>query len=138
MLHTGMQRLRAELPVDVDVSEVYDVFLAVLERLPMSKTELAEGIGVSQPAVSRWASGDARPTLENMLRAVEVISGRISDLQTRTEHARAVLEAVSESVGLRERYSDQLDAEMMIEVAAAEDRLREALALGASPGGILP
>ncbi|MFQ5746793.1 MAG: hypothetical protein ACE5HF_06190, partial [Gemmatimonadota bacterium] len=97
-----------------------------------------EGIGVSQPAVSRWATGEGRPTLQNMLRAIEFISARIADLQTRNERARGVLEAVRDYVEVREKYRDELGAEMMIEVAGAEGRLREALALRASPGGILP
>ncbi|MEN0066271.1 MAG: helix-turn-helix domain-containing protein [Myxococcota bacterium] len=41
---------------------------------------LAERVGASRYAVSRWIAGDTRPRLPDFLRLVEALTGRLSDL----------------------------------------------------------
>lgn len=47
----------------------------------MSRTELAEEVGVAQVTVGRWAAGDARPSVEKMLAAVSAVEDRIAEIQ---------------------------------------------------------
>lgn len=90
---------------DADPDQVYRVFRDLLENQPMSHTELASKIGVTQPAVSRWATGAAMPSLEGMLKAVEVIAERTAEIQKRVDHTQELLLLLREAVELYGRQS---------------------------------
>lgn len=46
----------------------------------ISQIELAQEIGVTQGAVSHWESGDAKPTLENLIAIAKFFGCKIDDL----------------------------------------------------------
>jgi transcriptional regulator with XRE-family HTH domain len=78
--------------------EVYGVFRALLDNLPMSRTELARLLKVTQPAVSRWASGDARPSLQQMRAAIDAITARTMAIQNSLWRAGQVVSLVEDAV----------------------------------------
>lgn len=107
MTPINVPELVVMLPIDMDTGAIYDRFRSVLEVAPMSKTELAEEIGVSQATVSRWASGDARPSVEKMLTLVAAVEDRLDEIQRRAESARQVLEAVERVIEARKEYQEK-------------------------------
>ena len=46
----------------------------------VSQVELAQGIGVTQGAVSQWESGTAKPTLENLIAIAKFFNCKVDDL----------------------------------------------------------
>lgn len=46
----------------------------------ISQIELAQGIGVTQGAVSQWESGIAKPTLENLIAIARFFGCKLDDL----------------------------------------------------------
>ena len=46
----------------------------------VSQVELAQGIGVTQGAVSQWESGAAKPTLENLIAIAKFFGCKVDDL----------------------------------------------------------
>ena len=46
----------------------------------VSQCELAQGIGVTQGAVSRWETGEAKPSLENMIAIARYFNCKVDDL----------------------------------------------------------
>lgn len=46
----------------------------------VSQCELAQGIGVAQGAVSRWETGKAKPSLENMIAIARYFNCKVDDL----------------------------------------------------------
>ncbi len=65
-----------------------------LAELPMSHQELASQLRVAHSTVGRWARGQTRPSLEDMIAAIDVISERLRELQTRVNWTARVLQAV--------------------------------------------
>lgn len=120
----NMPRL-ALLPADVDTDAIYERFRAVLDVAPMSKTELAEEVGVSQATVSRWTAGDARPSIEKMLQAVAVVEDRLAEIQRRADEAREALEAAETALQARERYESDKSRENLEAMQDRADEVRE-------------
>jgi predicted transcriptional regulator len=81
---------------------VYDVFVDVLHHLPISSSELARRIGISQPAVSRWSSGSAHASLEQMEKTLDVVDDCISEMAERVNRAREVFALVDRAIVLSE------------------------------------
>lgn len=59
---------------------IYELFAELLHHLPISATELARKLDVSQPAISRWASGAAHPSLEQMELTVEILQDQLHEM----------------------------------------------------------
>ncbi|MCK5446608.1 MAG: helix-turn-helix transcriptional regulator [Gemmatimonadetes bacterium] len=81
---------------------VYDAFQEFLHNLPMSYTDLAACVGVSQPAVSRWATNVTHPSLEEMSEAVGVARSCIDEIQQTVDRITEVLRLVEEAMRLYE------------------------------------
>jgi transcriptional regulator with XRE-family HTH domain len=81
-------------------ARVYQAFQRFLRNLPVSYTNLASEIGVSQPAVSRWASDVTRPSLEEMSAAVDVVRGRLDEIALEAERFAEVLQLIEEAMRL--------------------------------------
>ncbi len=79
---------------------IYRAFQRVLQNLPISYTHLAGEVGVSQPAVSRWASDIKHPSLEEMSAAVDVVRSRLDEIRAQTEHFAEVLRLIEEAMRL--------------------------------------
>jgi transcriptional regulator with XRE-family HTH domain len=79
---------------------VYKAFQEFLHNLPLSYTNLAGEVGVSQPAVSRWASDVTHPSLEEMSMAVDVVRARLDEIGRRTERFAHILRLVNEAMRL--------------------------------------
>jgi predicted transcriptional regulator len=79
---------------------VYEVFQQFLHNLPLSYTHLAGMVGVSQPAVSRWASDVTHPSLEEMSAAVDVVRSRLDEMREQTERFAQILRLVEEAMQL--------------------------------------
>ncbi len=112
---------------------VYALFQAVLHNLPMSYTVLADRIGVSQPAVSRWAAGDARPSLEEMEAVFEAVRTEIDEVERHLEAFGSVLVLVKQALELYRSAPASADSESQIRRIAR--RLSERLATGAPEEG---
>ena len=78
--------------------EVYGVFRALLDDLPMSRTALAQRLGITQPAVSRWASGDTRPGVAEMRATLDAVADRVAEIQKTHQQAEGVVSLVEEAV----------------------------------------
>ena len=78
--------------------EVYGVFRALLDDLPMSRTALAQRLGITQPAVSRWASGDTRPGVAEMRATLDAVADRVAEIQKTHLQAERVVSLVEEAV----------------------------------------
>ena len=83
-------------------ARVYEAFQDFLHNLPVSYTRLAEAIGVSQPAVSRWASDVTHPSLDEMSTAVDVVRHTLDEINARTERFAQVLRLIEEAMCLYE------------------------------------
>lgn len=79
---------------------VYKAFQEFLHNLPLSYTHLAGEVGVSQPAVSRWASEVTHPSLEEMSMAVDVVRARLDEISGQTERFAQILRLVNEAMRL--------------------------------------
>lgn len=79
---------------------VYKAFQEFLHNLPVSYTHLAGEVGVSQPAVSRWASDVTHPSLEEMSSAVDVVRARLDEISRQTERFAQILRLVNEAMRL--------------------------------------
>ena len=88
---------------------LYDVFADVLHNLPMTSTELARRLDISQPAISRWAS--APPiSLEQMEATLEVVSERLAEIRKITERAAEAFALLDRAVLLSECRCEPLRA----------------------------
>ena len=83
-----------------DNERVYDAFQEFLHNLPMSYTDLAAYVGVSQPAVSRWATDVTHPSVNEMSAAVDVVRSRLDDIQAQVERFTAILSLIEEAMRL--------------------------------------
>lgn len=81
-------------------ARVYEAFQQFLHNLPVSYTHLASEVGVSQPAVSRWASDVTHPSLEEMSAAVGVVRSRLDEIREQTERFAQILRLVEEAMRL--------------------------------------
>ena len=52
----------------------------VLIEKEKSNTWLAEQMGLSKPAVSRWCTNDNQPTVENLFKIAELLDVDVSEL----------------------------------------------------------
>ena len=111
-------------------TRVYQAFQDFLHNLPLSYTHLAGEVGVSQPAVSRWASDVTHPSLEEMSAAVDVVRSRLDEIRQQTERFAEILRLVEEAMRLYD-----LEAEGRADIDPHQQRitarLREELGLGA-------
>ena len=85
---------------EVELDQICDVFQDVLHHLPMPNVELARRIGVSQPAVSRWATGKNHASLSNMCQAIQVINAQMAETQARLYRAETLLCLAAEAEAL--------------------------------------
>jgi transcriptional regulator with XRE-family HTH domain len=111
-----------------DNQRVYDAFQEFLHNLPMSYTDLAACVGVSQPAVSRWATNVTHPSLQEMSEAVGVVRNCIDEIQANVDRFTEVLRLVEEAMRLYEidvQGRDDVDPDQQRVTA----RLREELGL---------
>lgn len=81
-------------------ARVYEAFQRFLHNLPLSYTQLAGEVGVSQPAVSRWASDVTHPSLEEMSAAVDVVRSKLDEIKQQTERFAEILRLVEEAMRL--------------------------------------
>ena len=114
----------ADLRVE-ELDRICEVFQEVLHHLPMPNVELARRIGVSQPAVSRWANGRNHASLDHMCEAVQAINEQLAETQQRLYRAEALVCMASEAVHLYEQNGPG-DSERLADIRAG---LREALAM---------
>jgi transcriptional regulator with XRE-family HTH domain len=103
-------------------SLVYDAFQRFLHNLPISYTDLAGAVGVSQPAVSRWASDVTHPSLQEMSTAVDVVRARIHEIQRETERFSELLRLIEEAMRLYE-----LEVEGRADIDRHQQRITERL-----------
>ena len=64
----------------------------------MSRTALAQRLGITQPAVSRWASGDTRPGVAEMRATLDAVADRVAEIQKTHLQAERVVSLVEEAV----------------------------------------
>ena len=81
-------------------ARIYEAFRQFLHNLPLSYTHLADEVGVSQPAVSRWASDVTHPSLDEMSAAVDVVRSKLDEIKEHTERFAKILRLVEESMRL--------------------------------------
>ena len=81
-------------------ARVYQAFQDFLHNLPISYTRLAGQVGVSQPAVSRWAGDVTHPSLEEMSAAVDVVREQLAEIGAQTERFAEVLRLIGEAMRL--------------------------------------
>lgn len=81
---------------------VYDAFRQLLHHLPMSYTELAARIGVSQPAVSRWALDKSHPSLDEMAAAYAAVAEHLDEIHDRLDRFGEVLGLIEQALRLHE------------------------------------
>jgi transcriptional regulator with XRE-family HTH domain len=65
--------------------------------LPMAQSELAKRLKVDQTAISRWAGGRTKPTLDEFSKAVDVVEDRIAGLTKRVTKSKALVEAMGKA-----------------------------------------
>ena len=99
-------------------ARVYEAFQDLLHNLPLSYTRLAELLGVSQPAVSRWASDVTHPSLDEMSDAVGVVRRTLDEINDQTERFAEVLRLIEEAMRLYE-----LEAEGRTDVDPHQQRI---------------
>ena len=80
---------------------LYELFREVVLNLPMSSTELAREIGVSQPTVSRWAHDTAHPSLDEMALTLEIITRRLRETEATIARAATCVMLALEAVTLQ-------------------------------------
>jgi transcriptional regulator with XRE-family HTH domain len=83
-------------------ARVYEAFQDFLHNLPLSYTHLAGEVGVSQPAVSRWASDATHPSLDEMATAVDVVRSKLDEISKQTERFADILRLIEEAMRLYE------------------------------------
>jgi transcriptional regulator with XRE-family HTH domain len=107
---------------------VYDAFRRFLHNLPISYTALAESVGVSQPAVSRWASDVTHPSLDEMSAAVTVVRERLLAIMEEVDRFSDVLTLIDEAMRL---YEVELEGRTDIDPYQRQvtEKLREELGL---------
>lgn len=109
-------------------ARVYKAFQRFLHNLPLSYTHLAGEVGVSQPAVSRWASDVTHPSLEEMSVAVDVVRSKLDEIRDQTERFAEILRLVEEAMRLYD-LEVQGRADMDPHQQRVTARLREELGL---------
>ena len=77
---------------------IYELFSELLHHLPISATELAQRLDVSQPAISRWASGTAHPSLEQMEHTVEILQDQLLVMQALVQRTKDAFTLVDRAV----------------------------------------
>ncbi len=111
-------------------ARVYEAFQRFLHNLPLSYTELAEQVGVSQPAVSRWASDVTHPSLREMSEAVEIVRSRLDEISREAERFAEVLRLIEEAMRLYD-LEEAGRADLDPHQQRITSRLRSELDLGA-------
>ena len=81
-------------------ARIYKAFQQFLHNLPLSYTHLAGEVGVSQPAVSRWASDVTHPSLDEMSAVVDVVRSKLDEITEQTERFARILCLVEEAMRL--------------------------------------
>ena len=81
-------------------ARVYEVFQDFLHNLPVSYTRLAGQVGVSQPAVSRWANNVTHPSLEEMSASVGAVRERLAEMGRQAERFAEILRLIEEAMRL--------------------------------------
>lgn len=118
-----------------DNHRVYDSFRELLHHLPMSYTELAARIGVSQPAVSRWASDVSHPSLDEMSATYAAVQAHLDEIGEYLEQFGEVLGLVEEAMHLylveMEDRRDPDPGPREITRRGLTDRLRQMLGVSA-------
>ncbi len=115
------------LDLQNEPGEVYGVFREVLEVLPMSRTELARQLGVSQPTISRWASGTATPSLEDMARVVRIVGARTREILECAERSERILSLVQEADDLTKKRDSSVDRKTRLKYLRQIGQINEEL-----------
>lgn len=115
------------LHVGVDMEWVYDVFRYVLAEMSMPQHELAMELGVYQSTVSRWASGERRPSLADMERALGIVVEGTAEKQRKAELVAAVVAEAQTAVRAGEQYGLIGEPELRQEQKEAGKRLTQLL-----------
>lgn len=120
-----------------DNRRVYDAFRELLHHLPMSYTELAARIGVSQPAVSRWASHVSHPSLDEMSAAYAAVADQLDEIRQHLDHFGKVLGLIEEALQLQLRAPPEPvrfdPGRSEVRQRDLADRLRATLGVSAEP-----
>ena len=111
---------------------VYELFRDLLHHLPMSYTKLAGRIGVSQPAVSRWAADVSRPSLSEMAAVFDAVSDEVEEVRLHLDSLGEVLLLVQKAVRLYDGEADSEEADTQIRLVV--ERLRFKLEPDAASG----
>lgn len=108
---------------------VYQSFRELLHQLPMSYTELAARIGVSQPAISRWAADHSHPSLDEMSAAYAAVDSRLGEIRECLNRFGEVLRLIDESLQLYESLPEVDSERREATRRAVTQRLRATLEL---------
>ena len=85
------------LAVGVDgPAEIKIIFSALLAQMPLTTADLASEIGVNPSTISRWATGGARPSLKDMVRASEIIAAETERLNRFAQEVSGALQVVKQ------------------------------------------
>jgi len=90
--------------VGEDAERVNDTFRSVLADASISQRELAERLGVYQSTISRWKSGERRPSLAEIGNVLRVVVEATAEKQRKAELAAQVVKEVLEAVRAGEQY----------------------------------
>jgi len=115
------------LHVEKDVEGVYDVFRHVLAEASVPQQELAGQLGVYQSTISRWKSGERRPSLVEMGQALRVVVEATAEKQRRAGLAAAVVDEALAAVRAGEQYGQVGEPELRREQKEAGKRLSQLL-----------
>jgi len=77
-----------------DWKELGTVIKDFFSDLPMTQADLATKLRVDQTAISRWASGKTKPTLDEFKRAVQAVNERITELTERVTKSNGLVSAM--------------------------------------------
>ncbi len=123
------------LHVGKDMEWVYDVFRYVLAEMSMPQHELAMELSVYQSTISRWASGERRPSLADMERALGIVVEGTAEKQRKAELAAAAVAEAQTAVRAGEQYGLIGEPELRQEQKEAGKRLTWLLADFVSASG---
>lgn len=99
------------LPQSADREAIYDLFAAVIEKLPMTQAELARRLDVSRGTVNNWAKRKSRPSFSQILRTLEIVEEELREIREVVDEAQRIFGSIREITELQERYeeADELD-----------------------------
>lgn len=116
------------LQPDISSEVVYRPFQRLLAAyLPMSQQELASAVEKDRTTVSKWKSGELKPTLAQQMDVTDAVRSRLREIAQQVTRAEEMIEVLEEVVAAHEEHSGQLDPESLEALEEANDRVRELL-----------